>query len=142
MQDSASNTQTPKNTLFEVFFDGDCPLCEKEINLLRWMDRKRVLRFTDIADERFDPTPLGVDLNTLMARIHGRGSDGKLIEGVEVFRQLYTGVGFGPLVQLTRLPGIAPLLDAAYVVFARNRLKWTGRCTDTCQVTTPTPLRS
>jgi predicted DCC family thiol-disulfide oxidoreductase YuxK len=49
-----------------------------------------------------------------------------------VFRRLYAAVGFGPLVVLTRLPGISHLLEVAYRVFARNRLRWTGRCDDTC----------
>lgn len=24
----------------EVFYDGECPLCLREIKMLRWMDRK------------------------------------------------------------------------------------------------------
>jgi predicted DCC family thiol-disulfide oxidoreductase YuxK len=54
--------------------------------------------------------------------------DGRILEGVEVFRQLYAAVGFGPLVAVTRLPGISALLDRGYRYFARNRLRWTGRC--------------
>ena len=38
------------NWRIEVFFDGDCPLCVKEIGMLRWMDRKNRIRFTDIAE--------------------------------------------------------------------------------------------
>lgn len=74
------------------------------------------------------PAPLGADRATLMARIHGRLPDGTWIEGVEVFRRLYAAVGFGPLVMLSRLPGVAQVADAAYALFARNRLKLTGRC--------------
>jgi predicted DCC family thiol-disulfide oxidoreductase YuxK len=33
-------------------------------------------------------------------------------------------------VALTRVPGIAHLLDAAYRAFAKNRSRLTGRCTD------------
>jgi predicted DCC family thiol-disulfide oxidoreductase YuxK len=63
-----------------------------------------------------------------MDRIHGRLPDGTIVEGVEVFRRLYAAVGFGPVVALTRLPGVAHLLDLAYRWFARNRLRLTGRC--------------
>jgi monofunctional biosynthetic peptidoglycan transglycosylase len=70
-----------------------------------------------------------------MDRIHARLPDGTLVEGVEVFRRLYAAVGFGPLVALTRLPGIAWLLDRLYRWFARNRLRLTGRCVDgACEV--------
>lgn len=48
---------------------------------------------------------------------------------IEVFRRLYAAVGFGPLVLLSRLPLISQLLDWGYAVFARNRLRLTGRCT-------------
>jgi predicted DCC family thiol-disulfide oxidoreductase YuxK len=71
-----------------------------------------------------------VPWDDLMASIHGRLPDGKIVKGVEVFRRLYAAVGFAPLVVLTRLPGISHLLDLAYRWFAKNRLRLTGRCND------------
>ena len=126
-------------TLFEVFFDGDCPLCRREIAFLRRLDRRRnVIRFTDIAEPDFDPVVHGLGaLGTgeLMARIHGRASDGEIVEGVEVFRRLYAAVGLEALVALTRLRPIAAVLDAAYRWFAANRLRLTGPCDDgACEV--------
>lgn len=120
----------------EVFFDGECPLCTREISLLRRLDAKRRrIRFTDITEPGFDPASHGVSQDDLMAKIHGRLPDGRLIEGVEVFRRLYDAVGFGWLVRLTRLPLVAPVLDAAYRWFAANRLHLTGRCTNgSCKV--------
>ena len=112
----------------EVFFDGDCPLCLREIRMLQALDRKGVIRFTDIAAPEFDAEALGTDFATLMESIHGRLPDGTWIQGVEVFRRLYGAVGFGPLVALSRLPGISHLLDWAYSIFAANRLRLTGRC--------------
>jgi predicted DCC family thiol-disulfide oxidoreductase YuxK len=112
----------------EVFFDGECPLCMREIRLLRGRDHRQRIRFVDIAAKGFDASSVGVTWEALMDRIHGRLPDGTLVEGVEVFRRLYAAVGFAPLVALTRLPGIAQLLDLAYRAFARNRLRLTGRC--------------
>ncbi|MFO0677532.1 MAG: DUF393 domain-containing protein [Polyangiaceae bacterium] len=117
----------------EVFFDGDCPLCTREISMLRRLDRRHRIRFTDIAAPGFDAVSAGVAGVDLMGRIHGRLPDGSLVEGVEVFRRLYDAVGFGWAVRASRLPGITNVLDRAYDVFAKNRLKWTGRCTtETC----------
>lgn len=127
-------TTTPRpplasGKLFEVFFDGECPLCVREINMIRRFDRRGRLVFTDIASTSFDAAATtGRTYDELMSRIHGRLADGTLVEGVEVFRQLYAAVGLGPLVALTRLPGISSLLDAAYRLFAANRLRLTGRC--------------
>jgi len=114
----------------EVFFDGACPLCLREITMLRRLDRRDRIRFTDIAAEGFDPAEVGRSWQALMERIHGRLPDGTLLEGVEVFRRLYAAVGFGPVVALTRLPGLSHLLELAYRAFARNRLRLTGRCLD------------
>ncbi len=123
---------------FEVFFDGDCPLCRREISLLRRLDRAERIRFTDIAAVSFDPDELGLTLtrDQLMARIHGRRlPSGELVEGVDVFRELYSAIGWNGVVAATKLPGIRSLLDVSYRVFARNRLRWTGRCDDgQCEV--------
>ena len=119
----------------EVFYDGACPLCIREINMLRRWDRLGRIRLTDIAAPEFSAESIGTTQASLMARIHGRLPDGTWIEGVEVFRRLYTAVGFRWLVWPTRLPGISHLMDVGYRLFARNRLKWTGRCTSgTCAV--------
>jgi predicted DCC family thiol-disulfide oxidoreductase YuxK len=50
---------------------------------------------------------------------------------------LYAAVGLTLLVWPTRLPVFAGVLDKAYQMFARNRLRWTGRCAEsggTCRV--------
>ncbi|MBN8610137.1 MAG: DUF393 domain-containing protein [Deltaproteobacteria bacterium] len=121
-----------RHATFEVFFDGDCPLCVREIRMLRRLDRHGRVRFTDIADPRFDPARVGLPpWQTLMDRIHGRRLDtGEVVEGVEVFRALYEAVGLGVLVRLTRLGVVDRLLDRAYHAFASRRLRLTGRCDD------------
>ncbi len=114
---------------FEVFYDGDCPICLKEVNMLRKLDRNERITFTDIAPPTFDAVGhTGLTYETLMGSIHGRMSNGDMVEGVEVFRQLYGRVGLGGAVWLTRLPGIRHCLDAGYSIFARHRLRLTGRC--------------
>lgn len=119
----------------EVFYDGACPLCAREIRMLRRLDRRQRIRFVDIAADGFDANSVGLTWATLMDRIYGRLPDGTVVEGVEVFRRLYAAVGFGPVVALTRLPGIALLLDLAYHAFAKNRLRLTGRCSvGACEV--------
>jgi predicted DCC family thiol-disulfide oxidoreductase YuxK len=115
---------------FEVFFDGDCPLCSREIALLRSLDRKQRIRFTDIAAPDFDAAACGKTQAELMNHIHGRLPDGRWRTGVEVFRELYSAVGFGPVVAVSRWSGLRHLLDWGYERFAENRLRWTRRCSD------------
>lgn len=116
----------------EVFYDGDCPLCLREINMLRRWDQRGRIVFTDIAAPDFSADKLPVNHQQLMARIHGRLPDGTLIEGVEVFRRLYAAVGWKWPVAVSRLPGIRQVLDLGYTVFAKNRLWITGRSNDEC----------
>lgn len=123
----------------EVFFDGLCPLCRREMAMLRRRDRRGRIRFVDIADASFDPGTLGVTREVLMSRIHARLPDGTIIDGVEVFRRLYAAVGFPRLVALSRLPGVAQLLDLAYRWFAKRRLWLTGRCAGGACKTHPAP---
>lgn len=111
----------------EVFYDGDCPLCLREINMLRRKDKQDRIRFTDIAAAGFDPGQFGLDMPTMMAEIHGRLPDGRFITGVEVFRHLYTAVGFPRLVAMTRWPVVRQGLDVAYSVFAKLRPMLPGR---------------
>lgn len=97
--------------------------------MLRRLDENGRIRFTDIAAPGFDAGAVGLSYAELMRRIHGRLPNGELIDGVEVFRRLYAAVGFRRLVAFTRLPGVSQTLDAAYSLFAKNRLRFTGRCT-------------
>ena len=110
-----------------VFYDGACPLCMREIGMLRRRDKHHRIRFTDIADPSFDATAWGRTQAEFMARIQGQLSDGRWIDGVEVFRQLYSAVGLGALLAVTRLPGISYVAERVYDVFAKNRLRITGR---------------
>jgi predicted DCC family thiol-disulfide oxidoreductase YuxK len=118
----------------EVFFDGDCPLCRREVAWFRRLDRRQRIRFTDLAMDVRAVTESGIPFDQLMAEIHGRMPDGTWIRGVEVFRRMYSAVGWTWLVAPTRWPGLRQCLDWAYRVFARNRLRLTGRCTTECKV--------
>jgi len=113
----------------EVFYDGGCLVCLREVRVLRRLDRQGRIQFTDIDAVGFQAPMPGPALDDLMARIHARTSDGNWVEGVEVFRRLYTAVGLGPLACVSRWPGIAQALDWGYAIFARNRTRWFGRCT-------------
>jgi predicted DCC family thiol-disulfide oxidoreductase YuxK len=111
----------------QILYDGDCPLCSREIAILRRLDRKRRLSMVDIAAPGFDPSRYNLDRPAVMGRIHAALPDGWVVEGMEVFRRAYGAVGLGWLLAPSRWPGLRRLFDAGYRVFARNRLRWTGR---------------
>ncbi|QDU09717.1 thiol-disulfide oxidoreductase DCC family protein [Gimesia aquarii] len=122
----------------EAFYDGACPLCRREINMIHRLDKQNKILFTDISDSSLDIQSLGKSYDQLMSEMHARLPDGRWITGVEVFRRLYTVIGFRYLVLPTRLPVISQSLDFIYRIFAKKRLSMTGRCNNgnsACQTT-------
>ena len=120
-----------------VFFDGACPICAREIALMKRLDRKRQLTLCDFSRSDYDEASIGVAPAELGRVIHARWADGSVITGVEVFRAMWEAVGLGLLATLSRLSLVEPLVLKAYAWFARNRLRLTGRshaCTgDVCR---------
>jgi predicted DCC family thiol-disulfide oxidoreductase YuxK len=111
----------PNKQCFEVFFDGACPICSREMALVRGMDRSAAVRFTDIAARDFNPQARGLDAKSLDQKIHGRLPDGSIVTGVEVFRRLYSILGYERLVAWSRWPWLSQLLDFCYAAFAKHR---------------------
>ncbi len=121
--------------VIELFFDGDCPLCVREIALMRARNKHDKVLFTDIAKLSLDGRHDLPTMETLMGQIHARDRAGTWFIGVEAFRRVYAELGFATLARWSRAPGIDFALRKAYDVFARNRLRWTGRCENgTCEV--------
>lgn len=103
--------------------------------MIRRKDKENKLILTDIAKPDFDPSPFS--LTTMMSEIHGRLPSGEYVTGVEVFRQIYSRIGFVRLVGISKWPVIRHGLDLFYSVFARirfwtakNRLKKASNCND------------
>lgn len=124
---------------FEFLYDGNCRICLFDVALLRRADVGGRLRFVDIAAAGFDPAVYGRSREELLARIHGRRADGRMVEGPEVFRLALAACGWGWLVAPTRWPLLSAITEAAYQWFARHRLAlsrryggWFARLTPDC----------
>jgi len=129
-----------------VFYDGACPICAREIALMRRLDRHGRLAFFDFSSPDYDVATTGLAVADLSAVIHARWSDGMLITGVDAFRAMWEAVGLGFVAKLSRLSFIDPIAVKAYAWFARNRLWLTGRgnaCSgDACAAALSKPLRT
>ena len=110
-----------------VYFDGECPICRREIDLMKIFNRRERLQFIDFSTSSYRPTDHGLNQCDLGRVIHARWSDGTLISGVEVFRETWEAIGLGFLARISRRPIINKLLVKAYAWFARNRLWLTRR---------------
>ena len=109
------------NRCFRLFYDGECPICSREVAWLKRRDLAGNLEIEDIADPAFDPAPYGLNREDIDAVLHGVKPDGLVVRGMEAVREAYRSVGLGWLLAATRLPGLKLIADSVYKYFARNR---------------------
>jgi len=110
-----------------VYFDGECPICRREIDLMKTFNRRNHLQFIDFSGGSYRSVEHGLSPCDLGRVIHARWSNGTIITGVEVFQEMWEAIGLGFLSRFARLAMINKLLVRAYAWFARNRLRLTGR---------------
>jgi predicted DCC family thiol-disulfide oxidoreductase YuxK len=126
---NALNSSQAPSWLIKLLYDGECPLCVREVNFLQKRDAGRgLVAFVDIADEAYEPDANGgVDFATAMGRIHAVLPDGTVIQNVEVFRRVYEVLGMGWIYAITKLPIVGRIADWLYGIWADRRLALTGR---------------
>lgn len=109
-----------------LYYDGACPLCAREIRLLRRHASATRLQLVDIAAAGFDPAPLGLSQVQLQARLHARFADGRWVSGLDATFWSWCAAGLGRWAAPLRWPLLRPLLELAYRLFCRLRpqLNW------------------
>ncbi|HEV8052029.1 MAG TPA: DUF2878 family protein [Parachlamydiaceae bacterium] len=116
-----------KETL-KLLYDGDCPLCNREICMLQPRDRLGKIKFVDIASKEYTPKEHGnVDYNTAMLQIHAVDSNGNLLVGLPAFAKVYARCNLLLASTMLRIPFMQLFLGPIYRLFASKRLWITGR---------------
>jgi len=103
-----------------VWHDGDCPLCQREIALMRRLDRRGAIRFVDAADpSQASSCPL--DPALMLTRFHAE-EDGKMLSGAAAFAAMWRMLPWlRPLGLAARNPAVLRLLERLYIRFLRIR---------------------
>ncbi|WP_158745301.1 thiol-disulfide oxidoreductase DCC family protein [Acidisphaera sp. L21] len=102
-----------------VWFDGDCPLCQREIALMRRLDRRRAIQFTDVS--KGSATDCPIDRAALLARFHAR-EDGRVLSGAAAFAAMWRAIPvLRPLGLMARNRVVLAVLEQAYGAFLRMR---------------------
>jgi predicted DCC family thiol-disulfide oxidoreductase YuxK len=105
-------------TRLTVWHDGTCPLCRREIALMRRLDRGGAIRFVDASD------PAGtcpIDRAATLARFHAR-EDGRLLSGAAAFAAMWRAIPLlRPLGIAARNRHVLAALERAYLLFLRVR---------------------
>ena len=122
-----------------VYYDGLCPLCTREINHIKRLDKQGSLEMQDINASDFEQRFPHIDPIKADRILHGELPDGRIILGLDVTCMAWALVGKGHWFAFMRWPLVKPIADRAYLFFARHRHRvsgWFGRplaCDDRCQ---------
>ena len=116
-----------------VFYDGQCGLCNRLVNLLLGLDHKKRLKFSPLQGQTAKtkiPKELSEDLNT-MAFL----KNGKLYTKSDAALEILKTIG--GVLSLFYICKLIPrfIRDAVYDFISKNRIRWFGRF-ESCRVPT------
>lgn len=126
-----ANTQNkPK---LSCFHDGECPLCNIEIDLMKKLDHQRSIEWVDISKDKQALKNAGLTYEQAMAKIYVLDQDSKIMRSgvhgfLEVWKQLPYYRRLAAIVE--HVPLVLPILNFFYGIFARYRLVLTGKKLD------------
>ena len=129
-----------------LYYDGDCPLCAREIQLLRKRASSVRLSLVDISLSDFQVENTGHSKETLQHRLHAHFADGQWVTGLDATLWSWRAAGMERWAAPLTWPALRPLFELGYRLFCRLRphLNWiphpdaSKRCTDEqCEIKPP-----
>lgn len=101
-----------------VWFDSSCPLCQREIALMRRLDRRGAILFVDACDPS---TGCPLDRAEILSRFHAE-EKGRLLSGAPAFAAMWRAIPLlRPLGVIAGWAPLTPAFEAAYRGFLRVR---------------------
>lgn len=101
-----------------VWYDGECPLCVREIKLMRRLSPPGAIDFVKIQGATGCP----LDTPTLMSRFHAQESGQPIVSGAAAFAAMWRAIPFlRPLGLIAKLPPVLWLLERLYRGFLKIR---------------------
>ncbi|WP_263079015.1 DUF393 domain-containing protein [Endozoicomonas sp. Mp262] len=104
-----------------LFYDGDCPICVKEIRWLQSLNGQHKLIFENIKAEDFPQRHPELPIANLDKLLHARLGNERIVKGVDATLAAWEAVGQGWMLSPLRWPLFSTAANIAYEYFARNR---------------------
>ncbi|XP_071818239.1 uncharacterized protein [Apostichopus japonicus] len=122
-------SSTAAESRTKVLYDGDCPICQKEMAIVKYLNKKKgTLDLIDINKADFNPSEYGdFSQKELTDVFHVVDSNKQVYKGLHAMHKMYSDVGFGWTTTYLLWPGLHPIFNRMYMWFAKNRLRWTNR---------------
>ena len=101
-----------------VFFDGQCPLCSREIKFYQRQSGAGAINWVDVTKVNLNNLPSGLTRESALARFHVVTAKGKLVSGGEAFSSLWLSLpAFNWAGRLFSISFLASFLEAGYRIF-------------------------
>ncbi|MDT8310533.1 MAG: DUF393 domain-containing protein [Methylophaga sp.] len=104
-----------------IFFDGNCPLCAREISALRVRDSQQRITFENIYADDFARRYPAIDIIKADRILHGQLADGTMIYGLDVTAKAWRLADAHGWIQILRWPVIRWFTDICYRLFSGLR---------------------
>ncbi|MES9972023.1 MAG: DUF393 domain-containing protein [Candidatus Thiodiazotropha sp.] len=109
---------TPQHSSIKVWYDAGCPLCRREIRLLKKLDTRQQIEFVDLHTAMDCP----VDRRLLLERLHAQEPQGNVLSGAAAFALIWRAIPLlSPLGMAAKWPPLLWLLERFYVRFLSLR---------------------
>jgi predicted DCC family thiol-disulfide oxidoreductase YuxK len=116
-----------------VFYDRDCPLCNRTVIFVRHFDARGAVDFKNLQEHARDYRALdAIPESTLLTDLYALDGNGRLRAGIDTYIGILRAMGYpAPLGWVFLLPGINRLARRVYRNIADNRQRLV--CGDACE---------
>lgn len=115
--------------MIQVFYDGKCGLCSKEILHYQKIAPQGVFLWQDVHESTDTLHKLGVTATEALEKLHVKDNEGQLHIGVDAFILIWSQLKRWQLLALLiSLPLIKPFTRLIYQRFAKWRFKKAKQC--------------
>ena len=129
MSDHTTLNPSSLNKKVTMYHDGDCPLCNYEVNIMKKLDVSNAIHWVDITKDKTALEKAGISYKQAMDRVHVRDENNNIQTGVKGFLLVWKELPYYrrvvPIVE--KVPLLLPLLEMFYSFFAKYRLQITGK---------------
>lgn len=103
----------------QVFYDGSCHLCSREIDHYRRQDSSGKIDFVDISSPGFEAKKFGLDSEKVKIHLHVRDKNGQIQTGVDSFVAIWQELEIlQPMIFLAQTAPFRQIAKVGYSVFA------------------------
>ena len=121
--------QTDQPAPVICFHDGECPICNVEINSMKKLDKTGQIEWVDISNNQAALDAAGITYKQAMDRIHVIDSDQSMQSGVRGFLIVWKRLPYYRrlAVVVEKVPFLMTIMEYGYRLFAYYRLPLTGK---------------